>query len=81
MYLAQPSCHRELPYHPLLTRHESGILHRIVQGGGLREIAAEKGIAHATARVHGEHIRDKLETNSIRAAAALILQMARQDCR
>lgn len=48
----------------------------IVQGVSLRKIAEEKGITYATAKVHREHIRDKMETNSIRAAAALLLEMS-----
>lgn len=51
----------------------------IVQGVSLREIAVEKGITYATAKVHREHIREKMGTNSVREAAAMLLEMALQN--
>lgn len=79
MYLTHPSGNRALPDHPRLTRHENSILHMIVQGVSLREIAVEKGITYATAKVHREHIREKMGTNSVREAAAMLLEMALQN--
>lgn len=75
MYLAHPLRNRELPDHPLLTRHENSILHMIMRGADMREIAKEKEITYATARIHREHIRDKTGTKSIRETAAILLRM------
>ena len=73
MYLLHPSGNSHLAEFHELTPHENSILHMIMQGYSIEDIAKSKGIKPTTAKLHREHIREKPQPASIRETAALIL--------